>query len=136
MTRTYSHNLIRMLLGLNSLLWMVKILMYVYSEGRMPLPAALKLFVNVEYFYMLLLGVHSVCVAANLLTKDLRSWVGEVEITFGVLIAFWVIVSSFEALSLKPENIVCGILAILVYVKHRPRSVRDPRKGVAGQSLG
>lgn len=127
MTRTYSHNLIRALLGLNSLLWIGKILLYIYSDGKLPLPAVLKLFANVEYVYMPLLTVHVVCVTVNLVSKDLRSWLGELEITFGVLIAFWVIVSSFEVVSLKPENIVCGVLAILVYVKHRPKEVRDPR---------
>jgi hypothetical protein len=84
------------------------------------------LFANVEYAYMLLLAIHVVCVTFNLVTRDARGWIGEVEITFGVLIAFWVIVSSFEATSLKPENIICGALAILVYVKHRPKEVREP----------
>jgi len=107
------HKLLRVIVGLNSVWWLVKIGMYI--QAPQTTGGVLYWFLNIEYLYLLMLGMHVISVLANRIINDKYAWVVELELIFGVLISSSVCVIAYGAGLLDPENITTLLVATLIF---------------------
>lgn len=109
---------VRVLLSINSAMWLLKILVYA-TYPHLSAKGVLYWFISVEYIYLTLLISHVIFSSTNFVLRDRWGWACELEVVLASLISLSVVSAAAYLKSLNPESVTCLLLSLVVLFGYR-----------------